>query len=415
MRNHPIPFNEDARVAALRAVPGLSRRDEPVLDAICDAARRLLGCPIALVTVVEESCQWFKSTVGIALDDMPKEHSFCTHTIMSDDPFVVPDLSRDARFADHPMVAEGGPQARFYAGVPLVLSSGYRFGSLCALDLAPHEMPSEKEIALLQDLGRAVVAAVERQPEPETPEGDNLAPGAETFITLIGHELRTPLTVMLGTLKMVEPRIADPVNHKFIASARRAAEHLAKLIESILAFSNAATGELRLDETRADLGAILSEVSEMSVLGTGGQGRSLVLAEDQVDAPVLVDVAQVKLALTALALNAVYHGGRDMRLRSGRDAAGNVEIRVEDNGTLGSHVDLDQLYRPFVVGGDIEHRGTGGGLGLGLPLTRKLIELHGGEFEIQTRPGETAAVIRLPRWRAEPAPGGSGGTLDLAS
>lgn len=399
MRNYPIPFNEEARVAALRAAPGLSRANDPVLDAICEATRRLLGCPIAHVSVVEEDHQWYKSVVGIELGDMPKEHSFCTHTIMSDDPLVVPDLSKEPRFAEHPMVAEGGPQARFYAGVPLVLSSGYRFGSLCALDLEPHEMPSQGEIELLRDLSRAVVAAVERRPEPAKPSSDELESGAETFITLVGHELRTPLTVMLGALRMLEYRVEDPVDRRFVATSRRSTEHLAKLVESILTFSNAATGELKLDERQADLGELISDVVEMNVMGMDGVQRSLVLGENHIQQPVFMDAAQIKLALTALALNAVYHGGSNMAVGAGFDGLGNIVITVSDDGTLGTHVDLAQLYKPFVVGGDIDHRGTGGGLGLGLPLTRKLVEMHGGEFEIKSRPGDTVAIIRLPRWR----------------
>jgi signal transduction histidine kinase len=402
MRNYPIPFNEEARLHALRDAPGLTRADDPLLDAICDAARRLLRCPIAHVSVVEEDSQWYKSVVGITLDEMPKQQSFCTHTIMSDAPLVVPDLSKDPRFADHPMVVAGGPQARFYAGVPLVLSSGYRFGSLCALDLAPHEMPSEHEMDLLRDLGRAVVAAVERKPLPEAPRAD-LDPGPETFITLIGHELRTPLTVMLGALKMLEARVLDQVDRKLVSTSRRSTEHLAKLIESILDFSNATTGELLLNETATDLGALLAEVAEMEIVGLDGSPHGLALGDIRLGRPVLVDAEQIKLALTALMLNAVLHGGNSKWLTAGVDDAGNIEIRIADDGTLGGHVDLDELFKPFVVGGNLARRGTRGGLGLGLPLTRKLVELHGGEFEIETRPGATSAVIRLPRWRIDAA------------
>src|SRR6056297_830901 len=87
---------------------------------------RVSHCPIAHISVVEDDTQWYKSVVGIELDRMPKDNSFCAHTIMSGEPMVVPDLSTDPRFEAHPMVAEGGPGARFYAGVPRILSSGQR-------------------------------------------------------------------------------------------------------------------------------------------------------------------------------------------------------------------------------------------------------------------------------------------------
>ncbi len=198
---------------------------------------------------------------------------------------------------------------------------------------------------------------------------------------------------------MLEYRVEDPVDRRFVATSRRSTEHLAKLVESILTFSNAATGELKLDERQADLGELISDVVEMNVMGMDGVQRSLVLGENHIQQPVFMDAAQIKLALTALALNAVYHGGSNMAVGAGFDGLGNIVITVSDDGTLGTHVDLAQLYKPFVVGGDIDHRGTGGGLGLGLPLTRKLVEMHGGEFEIKSRPGDTVAIIRLPRWR----------------
>ena len=139
MRTYPIPFNEEARLRAVFDIPGLTAQNEALFDTICEATRTLLDCPIAHISVVEEDSQWYKSVVGMHLDPMPKDTGFCAHTIMSDAPMIVPDLSKDARFERHPMVAKGGPEARYYAGVPLILSSGHRFGSLCALDLKPHE------------------------------------------------------------------------------------------------------------------------------------------------------------------------------------------------------------------------------------------------------------------------------------
>lgn len=117
MRTYPIPFNEEARLRAVFDVPGLTAENEALFDTICEATRRLLDCPIAHISVVEADTQWYKSVVGYPLGPMPKDTGFCSHTIMSDAPLVVPDLSKDPRFARHPMVAEGGPEARYYCGV----------------------------------------------------------------------------------------------------------------------------------------------------------------------------------------------------------------------------------------------------------------------------------------------------------
>jgi len=120
----------------------------------------------------------------------------------------------------------------------------------------------------------------------------------------------------------------------------------------------------------------------------------------------LVVPDQVKMALNALVLNAINHGGNKITVGSRLDASGNIELSITDDGRLDENVELAGLYEPFVVGGDINNRDTRGGLGLGLPLTRKLVELHGGEFEVIAAEDQTSAIIRLPSWRAKAAQAG---------
>ena len=405
MRTYPIPFNEEARLRAVFSVPGLGEENAAVFDAICEATRKILDCPIAHISVVEDDTQWYKSVVGIELDRMPKDNSFCAHTIMSGEPMVVPDLSKDPRFEAHPMVAEGGPGARFYAGVPRILSSGQRFGSLCGLDLVPHEAPSDQRMAILADLGKAVVAALEGV--PPTPidhrEGET---AKSTFITLVGHELRTPLTIVFGSLQLLEATAESGVNKSLLGSARKSTKHLMDLVEATISYSDASTGELRLNEHVCSLEDLLGDTAEMNLPGADGTVKSVSVADELLTIPVYIDPNQVRLALNALLLNAVNHGGQNITVGSRLDGSGNIEILITDDGRLDANVELAALYEPFVVGGDINNRDTRGGLGLGLPLTRKLVELHGGEFEVIAADSHTSAVIRLPSWRVKAAQAG---------
>lgn len=402
MRTYPIPFNEEARLRSVFAVPGLIEANVGVFDAICEATRKILDCPIAHISVVEGDTQWYKSVVGIELGRMPKNNSFCTHTIMSGKPMVVPDLSKDPRFEAHPMVAEGGPSARFYAGVPLVLSSGQRFGSLCVLDLVPHEEPSDHQMSIVTDLGKAVVAALEGIP-PRPVERTKDEGTKSTFITLIGHELRTPLTILFGSLQLLEAMAERGTNKSLVSSARKSTEHLMGLVETIIAYSNAATGELSLNERVCELEGILKGVAELVLPGSDGGLKSITFIEGSLTTPIFIDPDQIKIALHALALNAINHGGQKITVGSRIDASGNIELSITDDGKLDENLDLAALYEPFVVGGNIKNRDTRGGLGLGLPLTRKLVELHGGEFEVQAAEDCTAAIIRLPASRMRTA------------
>ncbi|QFS81379.1 MULTISPECIES: GAF domain-containing sensor histidine kinase [unclassified Roseivivax] len=401
MRNYPIPFNEQERLAALRAVPGLTPENDAMFDAICDATRKLFDCPLAHISVLDEEEQWYKSVVGMDLPTMPKTQGFCAFAIMSDEVMVVPDMTLDPRFKAHPMVVPGSPGARFYAGVPLVLSNGYRFGSLCAIDLKPHEMPSEQQLDTLRALGQAVVAALEAAPLDKASDAPDLSQAG--FFNLISHELRTPLTVALGSMRMLQSRLETPLEARLADAAIRASENLAKLIDSVITFSDAQTGELRLNDEVVDLRSLLEDVVAVHVPTAEGADRSMTLGTLGFDGALSADADQIKLALAALSLNAIVHGGSDMVLETALDAEGNLEIIVRDNGTMSGDVDLAELYKPFVVGTAIDNRDARGGLGLGLPLTRKLVELHGGDFMIDADAEHTVARIRLPHWRIDAA------------
>lgn len=401
MRAYPIPFNDPARLAALRHLPGLDAGSEPVFDGLCDAARHLFGCPVAHVSVVEEDHQWFKSLVGIEYPSIPRDLSFCTHAIMSDDFMVVPDLPADPRFAGHPLVA-GEPHVRFYAGAPVVLSDGYRVGSICALDFAPHPPATEAQLGTLRALADAAAGAMERKPAAEVAADRRAQEAARlAFTTLISHELRTPLTMIFGYSRLLEQRLTG-ADAKMAQGVLRSSEHLRDLIETILAYSNLATGDLALKEGPVDLARLAADLLEIEGPGIDAQGKSLELRGLDLPGPLLLDESQFKLALTALVENARLHGGRRVTLSARVLPEGPIEVTIGDDGQIDPELRIETLYEPFVVGEALDTR-RNGGLGLGLPLTRKIIELHGGELELAPETGGTFATLRLPGWRLQTA------------
>ncbi|WP_217650078.1 GAF domain-containing sensor histidine kinase [Thalassovita taeanensis] len=375
---------------------------EPVFDLLTDAVRQLFDCPIAHISLVEEKHQWFKSVVGIELPEIPRDQSFCTHAIMSDDLMVIPDFTKDPRFVDHPLVANE-PNVRFYAGAPIILSSGFRVGSLCALDLVPHAAPSEASLNILRTLANAVAAALERELPDAARQADEISGGRKEFLALIRHELLTPLTVIFGYTGLLEARLVDAPEGVMARAARRSCQHLRELIETVIAFSDVSTGDLALNQSHEDLRQVLDEALEILGPGLDGKAKTVRITQFSVPDPVYIDRSQIKLALTALIENAALHGGDHLDLSAQISPEGHIEISITDDGQLGAEVDLDALYRPFVVGGSLNTRKVGG-LGLGLPLTRKIVELHGGELDVIAEDASTLALIRLPAWRANFTP-----------
>jgi PAS domain S-box-containing protein len=155
MKRNPIPENEKERLKALHDYQILDTSAEPDFDGLVQLASEICETPIALITLIDEKRQWFKSALGISLQETAREISFCAHTIMDDDVLVVADASKDARFFDNPYVV-GDPQIRFYAGMPLITKHGFHLGSLCVIDQKPRRL-TEKQLNDLRILGKQVI------------------------------------------------------------------------------------------------------------------------------------------------------------------------------------------------------------------------------------------------------------------
>ncbi|WP_244478539.1 sensor domain-containing diguanylate cyclase [Methylobacterium sp. Leaf113] len=153
---YPIASNEADRLKALRDLEILDAEAEPHFDAICRTATALFGMPISYVSLIAEDRQHFMARCGLDLDGTTREGAFCNYAILSDAVFVVEDAWEDARFSGSPLVI-GPPHVRFYAGAPLIASTGHRVGILCVLDTKPRRF-SPDDRARLQDLASVVSA-----------------------------------------------------------------------------------------------------------------------------------------------------------------------------------------------------------------------------------------------------------------
>lgn len=150
----PIPVDDSERLASLRRMLLLATPDEEAFDRVTRMAKRVFDVPIVLVSLIDETRQWFKSCIGLPVRETGRDVSFCGHAIMSDEIFMIPDATRDERFADNPLVV-GPPHVIFYAGRPLKNMEGYRVGTLCLIDQRPRLL-SPDELACLNDLGHWV-------------------------------------------------------------------------------------------------------------------------------------------------------------------------------------------------------------------------------------------------------------------
>ena len=151
----PIPQDEKQRLAELKNYFVLETAPEITFDQITALAASICDTKMALVSLVDENRQWFKSCFGISASETPREVSFCGHAILSDEVFVVPDARLDPRFHDNPLVT-GELNVRFYAGCPLITPSGKRIGTLCVIDSVPKSL-SDAQVRTLKSLASHVI------------------------------------------------------------------------------------------------------------------------------------------------------------------------------------------------------------------------------------------------------------------
>ncbi len=151
--------NEAKRLKVLWQYDVLDTVPEEVFDDLTELAARICEAPIALISLVDEDRQWFKSKIGITVNETSRDISFCAHAIKQEDLFIIPDATKDARFAKNPLVISD-PKIRFYAGAPLITPDGHALGSLCVIDQVPRELRLEQQQAL-RVLSRHVMTQLE--------------------------------------------------------------------------------------------------------------------------------------------------------------------------------------------------------------------------------------------------------------
>lgn len=150
MKTPQEPDKKRILLASMCRIVVLDSSAEVRFDRITRMARNMFDVPIALVSLVDENRQWFKSYYGLSVFETPMEISFCGHTILSETLFVVEDALQDSRFSDNPLVT-GEPHIRFYAGHSLEGGNGLKFGTLCIIDNKPRVL-DQREKTLFLDL-----------------------------------------------------------------------------------------------------------------------------------------------------------------------------------------------------------------------------------------------------------------------
>ena len=218
----PRYHDEAGRLAVLREYGVLDTLPEASFDDIVFLASYICEAPVAMVSLVDEDRQWFKSKVGTDLKETSRDVAFCAHAILQpDEIFVVPDAHQDPRFATNPLVRDE-PHIRFYAGAPLISPEGMPLGTLCVTDEVPGYL-SPAQTRALAALAREVVVHLElrrviaalTKPLAEMSSDPMLAPGVRDELRQASEEAASASALVGQAMERVleaELRMQNLVN-----------------------------------------------------------------------------------------------------------------------------------------------------------------------------------------------------------
>jgi PAS domain S-box-containing protein len=197
----PLAIHEAERLKALRRYNILDTPPEAAFDRITALAARLFEVPIALVSLMDESRSWFKSAYGFDIQEVQRDATICSLTLLSNEVLVIPDTRQDERLVCNPFV-QNEPGLRFYAGAPLLTQDSFNLGTLCLLDIKPRAALTNEQQAVLSDLAAMVVDELELRLAArkvaqmdtallEVTQGVSVATGEAFFSALVQHFTKT--------------------------------------------------------------------------------------------------------------------------------------------------------------------------------------------------------------------------------
>ncbi len=383
------PENEAERLKSLEKYNIIDTLPEESYDEITSLAAYICETPIALVSLIDENRQCFKSHLGLNTSETPRKYSFCAHAINKpDEPFIIEDATEDSRFHDNPLVT-GEPYIKFYAGAPLLNSDGYPLGSLCVLDHKPRTL-NDSQIEALKNLSDQVVRTLELKRHQDSLATTNKLlkdknEELEQFAYRAAHDLKSPLKNVSGLVDYclnTQKENLDEEGQEMLKMMDQSSEELQALIEGILHYSRS---DKWLQEEREDVDVKLLLEEVKNLLDSKNFSHFHLPQGEVVINTHKVALKQVFMNLISNSIKYCDKAEPVIRIDYSKDD-GHHYFSLTDNGPGIPEKDQNRLFQLFEVVHKEDKEGEKG-TGIGLATVKKLLKGLGGKISLDSEEG----------------------------
>jgi len=383
-----IPANENERLSWLKDLDILDTLEEKPYDDLTHIASQICDVPIALVSLIDETRQWFKSHHGLDATETPRELAFCGHAINQDEVFVIEDADHDERFHDNPLVTEA-PYVKFYAGAPLIMDNNIRIGTLCVIDNHARKMTDDQKESLAA-LARQVVSQL--QLRLKIKEMHDLDKAKDEFLSMVSHELRTPLTSLKGSLGILNYQ-ADSLSDAMkpmMDIAVRNADQLLVIVNDILDLAKMEAGKLEMHFSKVNIVELAQQALQLnaSYIERCTCHASLEVSSDVKSIFANADQQRLLQVISNFISNSAKFSSDKGQIIISVDVDGDyVKLNVTDYGEGIPEEHQHKLFMKFQQLSGVENQKLPG-TGLGLNISKHIIDAHHGEIGFDSVPNK---------------------------
>lgn len=388
MRSEPLPTEEKKRLAALKSVNILDTLPEKEYDEITELVASICDTPVAMISLLDENRQWFKSKFGIDFCETDKKYSFCNHAIQKPNEILeVFDTRADDRFKENPFTFGDKPVV-FYAGVPLLDHNNYALGTLCVVDHQPRTL-SKKQKQSLRYLGNQVVKLFElhatneglKKTQKELKERNHQL---KSFAGVVSHDMKMPLANMIITIDILKSKYKESLDNsgfEYLSNLKKSAFQLSDYISNILTHyeSDNITDNKESMET-FDVHQLLEDIVDMLDIN---EDCEINFPEEN------LEIYCNRVALEQILLNLI---GNSLKYNDKDKIVIDINCRqdeeyfyfsVKDNGIGIPKEKQKEIFNLFSTVASQDRRGNKGN-GIGLSTVRKMIHNMGGKISVES-------------------------------